>query len=155
MAFVFKPTHRLNGLPIQLTGWTDGGERVEYVTENGAYWESRWCLEADLEPLVPVEPEPEEAGSALGEGALKLALAFATATLAEIASVLGDPLTASGLGPHLTCTEANRLAEALASVGLVEEGSALIVGHAAGDDDELDVHYGVTDGAAYLLEKAA
>ncbi|MCV7510489.1 hypothetical protein M3C97_011165 [Micrococcus luteus] len=51
-----------------------------------------------------------------------------------------DAMMASGVGPHLRCSEADALIDLLRSYGLHEAAYFWLAGHADGDDDEGDVH---------------
>lgn len=57
----FVPTNLLAGTEVQVTGWRgfSSEHRVEYVTRDGGYWESRWCDERDLEPLPGANDDME------------------------------------------------------------------------------------------------
>lgn len=67
--------------------------------------------------------------------------AAAAAQAAELlAEVLGGHLFAMSAGEHLTCSETDRLARALALLGKPDAAATLIYGHAAGDE-EGDSHH--------------
>ncbi|WP_436739949.1 hypothetical protein [Streptomyces sp. BBFR102] len=73
--------------------------------------------------------------------------------LRVVANVLGDGMTASGVGGHFTCTEADDLAQSLMVGGHKHEAMAFLEGHAEGDD-EGDEHGSIEDYEAYVLELA-
>nr|YP_010055942.1 hypothetical protein KGG91_gp76 [Streptomyces phage Paedore]AVO22559.1 hypothetical protein PBI_PAEDORE_76 [Streptomyces phage Paedore] len=87
-------------------------------------------------------PDTEDAIEELG-GALRV-----------FASVLGDGMTASGVGGHFTCTEADDLAQALMVGGHKHQAMRFLEGHAEGDDDEDDLHGSVEDFEGYVLKLA-
>jgi hypothetical protein len=71
--------------------------------------------------------------------------------LAELANVFGDSMTARDVGGHVTCTEADAVARALLLGGHRLAASRWLAGHARGDDDEADRHFGDSfDVHAYL-----
>jgi len=116
-------------------GTLKAGQRPEgYWTESYGYLVE---VEVDDEGL-----DTEEAVEELG-GALRV-----------LARVLGDGMTASGVGGHFTCTEADDLAQALMVGGHKREAMTFLEGHAEGDDDEDDLHGSVEDFEAYVLELA-
>ena len=59
--------------------------------------------------------------------------------IADFANVFGDRLTASGVGPHMTCMEAEVFADVLR---LVSDSAAdtFLAGHAEGDSEPGDMH---------------
>lgn len=66
--------------------------------------------------------------------------ALMESALQELADIFGDGMTASHLGGHLTCTEADAIARA---VGLVDREAArtLLDGHAYEDEDGDDADH--------------
>lgn len=67
-------------------------------------------------------------------------LSDALDALDQMASVFGDGLTASGVGPHFTCSEAESVARVLTLSGNRAAAAVFLAGHAAGDDDPDDLH---------------
>ncbi|MFB8351016.1 hypothetical protein [Streptomyces niveus] len=74
--------------------------------------------------------------------------------IGELASIFGDKYTASGLGGHFTCPEADRVARTLMVGGYKRAAMTFLEGHGMGDDDEDDEHGSVEDFEAYVLELA-
>jgi hypothetical protein len=70
------------------------------------------------------------------------------------ARILGDQMTAHGVGGHFTCTEAEELARTLAKNGHKRAAMTFLEGHAYGDDDPDDLHAGIDDYEAWVLELA-
>jgi hypothetical protein len=70
------------------------------------------------------------------------------------ARILGDPMTAAGVGGHFTCAEAEDLARTLAKTGHKRAAMSFLDGHADGDDDPDDLHVGIDDYEAWVLELA-
>lgn len=58
----------------------------------------------------------------------------------HLADVFGDSMTAGDVGPHMTCGEAEALADVLRAAGHDAAADAWLEGHASGDD-EGDLHY--------------
>lgn len=50
-------------------------------------------------------------------------------------AVLDDSMTCEGIGPHLTCNEANELARALILAGFDDAAGWLLDGHAWSDEE--------------------
>lgn len=83
----------------------------------------------------------------------------------EMAAQLGDQMTASNVGGHFTCMEAEVVADVMKAADCETEARTWLRGHAEGDDDPEDMHHGwdevpedVTDIdaiTAYLKEKGA
>ena len=67
--------------------------------------------------------------------------------LCEMAAVLGDGMTASGVGGSFTCSEAETLAEVLVLSGHAKEAASFLAGHAEGDDDAEGTHHGLDEDA--------
>ncbi|MEU8835175.1 hypothetical protein [Streptomyces sp900116325] len=74
--------------------------------------------------------------------------------LGTFASILGDPMTASGVGGHFTCSEADELVRALMVGDHKHAAMTFLEGHAHGDHDVDDVHGDLLDYEAYVLELA-
>ncbi|ATI18935.1 hypothetical protein SEA_JANUS_72 [Streptomyces phage Janus] len=74
--------------------------------------------------------------------------------LSVFADILGDGMTAFHVGGSFTCSEANRMAEALMVGGHKKAAMTFLEGHASGDDDEGDIHPDIEDFEAYVLELA-
>lgn len=66
-----------------------------------------------------------------------------TEALMSLANALGDGITSSEVGPHLTCTEADAIARVLALAGHREAAGSWLRGHADGDETG-DDHWVVT-----------
>ncbi|MGW3323904.1 hypothetical protein [Streptomyces virginiae] len=74
--------------------------------------------------------------------------------IATFATILGDGLTAVGIGGHFTCSEADDLARALILGGHKQAAIAFLKGHAVGDYDVDDQHQVGDDFEARALELA-
>lgn len=75
----------------------------------------------------------------------------AARSLGMLADVLGEPHTALDLAPHMTCSEADTVAQALALGGYVDAAARWLYGHANGDDDAGDRHSGLSEHEAHAL----
>lgn len=62
-----------------------------------------------------------------------------TAEANAVADLFADTWFAEGIGTHLTCGEANTIADWLRSIGRPDAADTLIAGHAP-EDDEGDEH---------------
>lgn len=60
--------------------------------------------------------------------------------LEELAERLGSAVTAGDVGPHMTCAEADAVADVLRHSGHVRAAETWLDGHAKGDDGEDDRH---------------
>jgi len=58
-----------------------------------------------------------------------------------LAEVFGDRMTAYDVGGHMTCSEAENVAEAMRLAGQCVAADAFIEAHAENDDDPDDLHY--------------
>lgn len=74
--------------------------------------------------------------------------------ISTFASILGDGLTAVGIGGHFTCSEADDLARALILGGHKQAAITFLDGHSTGDDDVDDQHKVGDDFEARVLELA-
>lgn len=64
-------------------------------------------------------------------------------THAHLAWVFGISPTAEEVGPAMGCMEVDALAAIIAEAGHIDEAAALLHGHAVGDDEGDDVHWGM------------
>lgn len=70
------------------------------------------------------------------------AVAYSQEIVRSALLMFTDGMTALGVGPHFTCSEAEELAAAMRQVGIDEDGvRTWLRGHADGDDDEDDMHH--------------
>ncbi|MDX3525096.1 hypothetical protein P1P75_01180 [Streptomyces sp. ID05-39B] len=74
--------------------------------------------------------------------------------ISVFADILGDGMTAQGVGDYFTCTEAERLTKALMEGGHKRAAMTFLEGHAFADDDPDDLHADIDDYEAYVLELA-
>ncbi|WP_420312566.1 hypothetical protein ACOB87_38065 [Streptomyces sp. YS-B37] len=75
-------------------------------------------------------------------------------SIAVFARILGDQMTAHGVGGHFTCSEAEDVARELAKSGHKHAAMTFLEGHAYGDDDPDDLHTDIDDYEAWVLELA-
>ncbi|MFF3793758.1 hypothetical protein ACFYXW_27535 [Streptomyces sp. NPDC001981] len=109
--------------------------------EVGAHWEESYGYLVQVETQDDprdTEEEIEDLYDAIG----------------TFAAILGDPMTASGVGGHFTCSEANELVRALMVGGNKKAAMTFLEGHAQGDYDVDDEHGDLLDYEAYVLEQA-
>ncbi|MFE4635073.1 hypothetical protein ACFRJ1_17085 [Streptomyces sp. NPDC056773] len=59
----------------------------------------------------------------------------------DLVGLLDDGMLADGVAGHLTCDEAERIADFLKAVDHPRVAELWVTCHAAGDDDEDDLHY--------------
>lgn len=107
----------------------------------GYHWEESYGY------LVEVETEDDERDTEEEIEDLHSAIGV-------FADIFGDGMTAMNVGGHFTCTEADRMAKALMEGGHKRAAMTFLEGHAAGDDDEDDIHPDIEDFEAYVLELA-
>jgi hypothetical protein len=118
-----------------------GGLEPGQTPGPGEYWTESYgylCLAEVEEDERDTEEEIEDLRSAID----------------AFASILGDQMTAHGVGGHFTCTEAENLVRALMVDGHKHAAMTFLEGHAYGDDDPEDLHADVKDYEAWVLELA-
>jgi hypothetical protein len=118
-----------------------GGLKPGQSSASGLYWSESYgyLVEGDLvEDERDTEEEVSDLYSAIG----------------VFAEILGDQMTASGVGGHFTCSEANELVRALMVGGNKQAAMTFLEGHAQGDYDVDDEHGDLLDYEAYVLELA-
>jgi hypothetical protein len=118
-----------------------GGLKPGQSSGVGEYWTESYgylCLSEAVEDERDTEEEISDLYSAIG----------------VFAEILGDPMTASGVGGHFTCSEANRLVRALMVADHKRAAMTFLEGHAHGDYDVDDEHGDLLDYEAYVLELA-
>jgi hypothetical protein len=118
-----------------------GGLKPGQSAGVGEYWTESYgylCLAEVVEDERDTEEEIEDMHSAIS----------------VFARILGDTMTAQGVGGHFTCTEAEDLARALAESGHKHAAMTFLEGHAYGDDDPDDLHADIDDYEAWVLELA-
>ncbi|WP_327424362.1 hypothetical protein OG763_38370 [Streptomyces sp. NBC_01230] len=118
-----------------------GGLKPGQSPEPALYWGESYgylCLFEVEEDERDTEEEISDLYSAIG----------------TFASILGDPMTASGVGGHFTCSEANDLVRALMVGDHKHAAMTFLEGHAHGDYDVDDEHGDLLDYEAYVLELA-
>jgi hypothetical protein len=118
-----------------------GGLKPGQSSGVGEYWTESYGYLCEAE-VVEDERDTEEE------------LSDVYSALDTFADILGDPMTASGVGGHFTCSEANRLVQALMVGGNKRAAMTFLEGHAHGDYDVDDEHGDLLDYEAYVLELA-
>jgi hypothetical protein len=116
---------------------TCGGGVKSEQAQIGTHWEESYGYLVTVE-TVDDERDTEEEVSDL------------YSAISVFADILGDGMTASGVGGHFTCSEANRLAEALMVGGHKRAAMTFLQGHAEGDYETGDEHGVVDDFEAYV-----
>jgi hypothetical protein len=115
------------------------GLKPGQTPEVGAHWDESYGYLVEVE----TEDDPRDTEEEIED---------VYSALSVFADILGDGMTASGVGGHFTCTEANRLAEALMVGGHKRAAMTFLEGHAEGDYDVDDEHGSIEDYEAYVLE---
>ncbi|UFD98009.1 hypothetical protein PQC18_gp71 [Streptomyces phage Pablito] len=118
-----------------------GGLKPGQTPAVGAYWEESYGYLVEAE-VIEDERDTEEEISDL------------YSAINVFADILGDGMTAFHVGGSFTCTEAERMAQALVECGHKREAMTFLAGHADGDDDPDDMHREIEDYEAYVLELA-
>jgi hypothetical protein len=72
--------------------------------------------------------------------------------LGDVAEAFGNGMTASMIGPRLTCHEAESLAELLRFGSYSQAADMILWCHSDGDDDPSDQHYQMEKPPGLLLE---
>jgi hypothetical protein len=116
------------------------GENVKL--EQGGKPGYQWTESYGYLAEVDTEDDPRDTEEEIGD---------LYSAIETFAAILGDGMTASGVGGHFTCSEANRLAEALMVGGHKHAAMTFLEGHAQGDDDEDDIHASIEDFEGYVL----
>ncbi|MFF8845519.1 hypothetical protein ACF08N_22820 [Streptomyces sp. NPDC015127] len=107
----------------------------------GNYWEESYGYLVEAEVVEDERDTEEEIGDLYS-------------AISVFADILGDGMTAHHVGGSFTCSEAERMAEALMQGGHKRAAMTFLEGHAAGDDDPDDIHPDIEDFEAYVLELA-
>ncbi|MFF4054635.1 hypothetical protein ACFYZ0_02450 [Streptomyces sp. NPDC001708] len=118
-----------------------GGLKPGQGAVPGAYWGESYGYLVEIE----VEDDPRDTEEEISD------LYDAISTFADI---LGDGMTAFHVAGSFTCTEAERMAKALMEGGHKRAAMTFLEGHASGDDDPDDMHRGIEDYEAWVLELA-
>jgi hypothetical protein len=118
-----------------------GGLKSGQRPDPGAYWSESYGYLA----LFEVEEDERDSDEEIGD---------LYSALGVFARILGDQMTAHGVGGHFTCTEAEDLARVLVETGHKHAAMTFLEGHAYGDDDPDDLHADVKDYEAWVLELA-
>ncbi|ATI18692.1 hypothetical protein SEA_AMETHYST_72 [Streptomyces phage Amethyst] len=118
-----------------------GGLKPGQTPQVGAHWDESYGYLVEVE----TEDDPRDTEEEIGD------LYDAISVFADI---LGDGMTAHHVGGSFTCTEAERLAQALMTGGHKRAAMTFLEGHASGDDDIDDIHQDVGDYEAYVLTLA-
>ncbi|WP_329289524.1 hypothetical protein [Streptomyces pseudovenezuelae] len=107
----------------------------------GAYWGESYGYLVEID----VEDDPRDTEEEVSD---------LYAAISTFADILGDGMTASSVGEYFTCRETERMAQALMEGGHKHAAMTLLEGHARGDLDPDDMHRGIEDYEAWVLELA-